>query len=319
MRRGRRGARRITTGGGGGGGGGQPLLFDMYSSGSYPGYAFGAGNPGPDLNVGTPDFYSISQQVNASPTGHDAVRITANPIGSTTTEGDAMGVYWPWLNTRQMTQGEAFYVRWAMRFNGAQDWRNANAGGNHLGPKFFILGTTCENSTIGEPTRVIYFIDVATETIAETGPPWNPIGAYANQNIGCGGPDPPGWNNNPLISCDTHKPRLSENNLLLPENVWLRTQLKIQSSTNLSTQNGYLAFWQRQWGSAASYTEGAPDAWSNDNFILSVVGWTSPHPQCQGGFFQWGLVTTNPLLTPSVLNIDFADFQVGLTFDPNWH
>jgi len=289
-----------------GGDGDLDLLFDMYESGSYPRYAFDADPTG---SAGNDVYYSISQQAGAAPSGNDAVRYTGIGVASGPQDvGTGWAKNYSAFDPSEIPQGAARYARWSTRLVGAQNWQKADGGGRS-GHKAFIIGNGCESyPTPGEPTRGIIFEEGFNDT-----DPFTQAHCFGNQNIGCGG----GGVYNVGLSCDTttdgiHGLTYSAND------TWFRIQVKFQSSSNLSTADGYVAIWIRAFGSGASYAENAPDAESRDPFVFSTLGWWNNTADCGSQFIAWGPHTLRPFHLSAAYVQDWAEFQYATAFDPSW-
>jgi hypothetical protein len=133
---------------------------------------------------------------------------------------------------------------------------------------------------------------------------------FGNQNIGCGGG---GFN----VGLDCSTESSPNHGIVYAGDTWYRIQIKVQSSSTESAPDGYIAIWVREFGDASSYSESAPDAISNDSFILKTTGWWD-NPACGGATIVWGPATLRPLRTDAAFVQDWADFQLASAFDPTW-
>ena len=288
----------------------QEILFDMYQSGSYPNYAWDGSPAGSDANG---VYFSVSQLAGEAPSGHDAVRITGIGVPSGPQSVDCDWAVPADFGT--VTQGAARYARWSMRLSGPQNWERVSGG--RAGHKAFILGNNCEcystptpsclnpADNLG-PTRVIVHEEGFTPTA-----PFTEVHMFGDQNIGCGGG---GFN----VGLDCSTQSAPNQGIVYPQNdTWYRIQVKVQSSSDEATADGYIAIWVRPFGDTSSYSESAPDAISGDTFILKTTGWWD-NPACGGASIVWGPATLHPLSTSATFVQDWADFQLAATFDSTW-
>lgn len=257
------------------------LLFDMYQSGSFPGYAF-TSNPQSGGFHGI--YYTITRIPGGAPSGNDSILFHAIPTSNIVE--DIGGADWARaISWGPTPQGSSIFVCYRVKFRSPLVWKRAqDEGRGHW--KASIYGDTCEQPP-HQPTRCITFDRRGGDD------PVDRALFFAVQNIGCEG-----------VDCAT-SPRPAH-----VLNQWSHIQVQYQSSSTINTADAVLRCWVN------NNLQGSPTGITPDPFILRTSGW---HPStCGSAGIRWGAGTFEPINEDGALDVEWADYQVHDSFVSGW-
>jgi hypothetical protein len=224
--------------------------------------------------------YRYTRLPAASPSGSDAMRVTAIDAGDSGQVG--FGCAFNQSLEPSPPQGAVRYARWRLRFPSPINWTSnyPTPGANSAGGKMFILGNSCERDPY-MPTRIIL-------TNQATGVGRNTPHLMLAQNIG----PQTGW-------------------LQVNANQWLNVQIRITSSTTATRSDGRLDLYIN------NNNQGSPTG-SVTGVHIKTAGWGRT-AGCGDSFLLWGSGAFNVLATGGTYVQDMADFEYDDQFDPNWN
>lgn len=223
--------------------------------------------------------WSMSQLAGQAPSGQDAVRLTA--IGRVLGTDNETSPGWGLSWPTAVSAGTLWVARWRFRLpSGGQAWRQSHTDGTQgNGAKICIIGDPGEHDPY-QPTRCIALMQTG-------GGVYDEVALRACQNIG---------------PCGSFLYNVSQG-------VWHSVQMVAQSSSTDGASDGYVDLY------LDNNTLGSPDTTTGLTRIRTG-GWSTA--TSDSGILKFGWMTFQSQLEGNTMSMDFADFQLGTTFNAGW-